>query len=73
MSSPVTPTDSEPVDERNWYEKMDAAQKAYPRGQWRKQFTREEMERCIDREMRWVIEAKKHDLPGPRRFDFIDD
>jgi hypothetical protein len=77
MSSSVTAVDSEPVNERNWYDKMTAAQKAHPGGdQWRKQFTPQEMEiieRCIDREIQWARKASILDLPGPRRFEFMHD
>jgi hypothetical protein len=77
MSSSVTAVDSEPVNERNWYEKMKAAEKAHPDGvEWRKQFTRQELEiidRAMEPEIRWAIKAVVHDLPGPRRFDAIVD
>lgn len=76
MSSSETQADSEPVNERNWYEKMVAAQRAHPLGgRWRKQFTPQELEiidRAKDREIRWAMKAVDHDLPGPRRFDVMD-
>ena len=72
-----TPTDPEPVNERNWYEKVRAAWKAYPIAQqWRKQFTRQELEiidRAVEAEVQWAMKAKEVDLPGPRRFDVMMD
>lgn len=76
MNSSVTPVDSEPVNERNWYEKKNAAQKAYLGGQWRKQFTPQEMEiieRCMEPEFQWAMKAEVEDLPGPRRFHVMMD
>ncbi len=73
MSSSKTPVASEPVNERNWYDKMNAAEKAHPFGQqWRKQFTAQELE-IIDRAMESEFQWAGKDLPGPRRFDVIDD
>lgn len=76
MSPSKTPTDAEPVNERNWYDKMTAVQKANPYVDWRKQFTRQELEimdRAMEPEIMWAIKAVVHDLPGPRRFDAMVD
>lgn len=74
MSAPKTPAQPEAVNERNWYQKVNAAYTAYG-GQWRKQFTPEELE-IIDREeeaeYRWAQRARKYDLPGPTRIDWMD-
>lgn len=77
MSSSKTPADPEPVNERNWYEKMTAAQEAHPHcNNWREQFTRQELEiidKAMEPEILWAIKAVSRDLPGPRRFDAIVD
>jgi hypothetical protein len=76
LNSPDTSADTEPVNERNWHEKVAAAWKAHPVGQeWRKQFTPQELEiidRAEEAEMRWAEKAIKEDLPGPRRYDVMD-
>lgn len=76
LSSSKTSADPEPVNERNWYDRMTAAQEAHPHGNWRKQFTRQELEiidRAMEPEIMWAIKAVSRDLPGPRRFDAMVD
>lgn len=74
MSSDA-PTDPEPVNERNWHEKMQTAQMAYPGGRWRKQFTPQELEiidRELDAEILRAMKALAEDRPGPLRIAFMD-
>jgi hypothetical protein len=71
LRSPRTPAGQEPVNAKNWFEKMNAAVRTRS-GWWRNKFTPEELE-IIEREMQteieWAKKAALYDLPGPRRFD----